>query len=101
MSNGQRRPTSALQCGHNTICRRIRQNDRASIRIAGGRPELAAILRTLAASVIVVFVVMHVYLITPGLTLASNIRVMMAGTEDIDEEEGPMASDSPHPKPGA
>ncbi len=49
--------------------------------------ETIAILHTLGAFIVVVFTIVHLYLITTGHTLTSNLKAMVTGWEEIDEEE--------------
>ena len=45
-----------------------------------------AILHTLGAFLLVVFVIVHLYLITTGATLTSNLKAMITGYEHIEKE---------------
>lgn len=51
-------------------------------------PGLAtvAILHTLGAFLLVVFVIVHLYLITTGTTVTSNLKAMITGYEEVDNE---------------
>ncbi len=49
--------------------------------------ESIALWHTLGAFLLMVFLVVHVYMTTTGRTPFSNIRAMITGYEDIDEEE--------------
>jgi len=48
---------------------------------------LVAAIHTLGAYILLAFVVVHVYLITTGHTLTSNLRAMITGWELLEEEE--------------
>ena len=45
-----------------------------------------AILHTLGAFLLVVFVIVHLYLITTGTTLTSNLKAMITGYDDVEKE---------------
>lgn len=49
--------------------------------------EIIAVLHTLGAYILVAFVIIHLYLITTGRTITSNLKAMVTGWEDIDDEE--------------
>jgi thiosulfate reductase cytochrome b subunit len=51
-----------------------------------------AVVHAAGAFVLVAFVVVHVYLITTGRTLTSNLKAMMTGYEELDEDAGQPAS---------
>lgn len=58
--------------------------------VAGLRLEslhLVAVLHTFGAFLIVAFVVAHLYLITTGQTLSTNLKVMITGYEETHEPE--------------
>jgi len=46
-----------------------------------------AYIHTLGAYILLAFVLVHVYLITTGHTLTSNLKAMITGWEELDEEE--------------
>ncbi len=50
--------------------------------------KVIAIIHTAAAFLMVVFVIVHLYLITTGTTITSNLKAMLTGYEEIEEEEG-------------
>ncbi len=60
----------------------------------GGRIEsiglesvaLVAYIHTLGAYVLLAFVIVHIYLITTGHTLTSNLKAMITGWEELEEE---------------
>ncbi|MCG8582975.1 MAG: cytochrome b/b6 domain-containing protein [Bacteroidales bacterium] len=49
--------------------------------------ETVAVLHTLGAFLLVAFVIAHLYLITTGHTVTSNLQAMITGYEDLEEEE--------------
>ncbi len=48
--------------------------------------ETIALLHTLGAFLLIAFVVVHLYLITTGHTITSNLKAMITGWEELDEE---------------
>ena len=51
-----------------------------------------AVVHTAGAFFLVTFVVAHVYLITTGRTVTSNLKAMITGYEDLEEEAAPVPS---------
>lgn len=49
--------------------------------------ETVAVLHTLGAFLLVVFVIVHLYLITTGHTISSNLKAMITGYEDLEHNE--------------
>lgn len=49
--------------------------------------EIVATLHTLGAFLIIAFIIAHIYLITTGHTVLSNLKAMLTGYEELDEEE--------------
>jgi formate dehydrogenase gamma subunit len=49
--------------------------------------ESVALIHTLAAYLLVAFLVIHLYLITTGRTVSSNMKAMITGWEVMDDEE--------------
>ena len=49
--------------------------------------KYVAILHTLGAYLLLSFIIIHLYLITTGRTLYSNLKAMLTGWEEMDEEE--------------
>jgi thiosulfate reductase cytochrome b subunit len=49
--------------------------------------EYIALLHTAGAFFLISFVIVHVYLITTGHTPTSNLKAMITGYEDVEEEE--------------
>jgi len=49
--------------------------------------EVIAVLHTAGAFFLLAFLIAHVYLITTGRTATSNLKAMIIGYEEIDEEE--------------
>jgi len=52
-----------------------------------GSLEIVAIVHTVAAFLLITFLIVHLYLITTGHTLFSNLRAMITGYEEIEDEE--------------
>ena len=48
--------------------------------------ETIAITHTAAAILLVIFIITHMYLITTGESVTSNLKAMLTGYEDIDQE---------------
>ncbi len=48
-----------------------------------------AYLHTLGAYILIAFVIVHVYLITTGHTLTSNLKAMITGWEELEEADAP------------
>lgn len=48
--------------------------------------EFIAIFHTIAAILLVVFIVTHLYLITTGETVTSNLKAMLTGYEELEDE---------------
>jgi Ni,Fe-hydrogenase I cytochrome b subunit len=53
--------------------------------------ENIALFHTAGAFLLVAFVVVHLYLITTGRTPTSNLKAMITGYEEIDDEPHPSA----------
>jgi thiosulfate reductase cytochrome b subunit len=49
--------------------------------------EIVAVLHTAGAFLLVAFVVAHVYLITTGRTVTSNLKAMITGYEELSDDE--------------
>ncbi|MBS2099554.1 cytochrome b/b6 domain-containing protein [Carboxylicivirga linearis] len=49
--------------------------------------ETIAVLHTLGAFLLVVFVMIHLYLITTGHTIGSNLKAMITGYEELEQTE--------------
>ncbi len=49
--------------------------------------ETIAVVHTAGAFLLVAFIVVHLYLMTTGATLTSNLKAMLTGYEEIDGEE--------------
>ena len=49
--------------------------------------EFVAVFHTLAAILLVLFFIIHLYLITTGETLTSNLKAMLTGYEELEDEE--------------
>jgi thiosulfate reductase cytochrome b subunit len=50
--------------------------------------EKVAIAHTIGAYILIAFVIVHLYLITTGHTLTSNLKAMVTGWEELETEEG-------------
>ncbi|MBU1096398.1 MAG: cytochrome B [Ignavibacteriae bacterium HGW-Ignavibacteriae-2] len=48
--------------------------------------EFIAIFHTVAAILLVVFIITHLYLITTGDTITSNLKAMLTGYEELEDE---------------
>jgi thiosulfate reductase cytochrome b subunit len=46
-----------------------------------------AVIHTIGAFVLLAFIVIHLYLITTGHTVFSNLKAMLTGVEEIEEDE--------------
>ncbi|MFO8000197.1 MAG: cytochrome b/b6 domain-containing protein [Marinilabilia sp.] len=55
--------------------------------------SMVAMLHTLGAYLIIMFAIIHIYMTTTGHTPTSNIRAMLTGWEELEEE-----TDSPEPR---
>lgn len=49
--------------------------------------EIIALVHTAGAFVLLAFVLVHLYLITTGHTITSNLKAMITGWEDLEEED--------------
>jgi cytochrome b subunit of formate dehydrogenase len=47
--------------------------------------EFIALFHTIAAILLVVFLITHLYLITTGDTVTSNLRAMLTGYEELED----------------
>jgi thiosulfate reductase cytochrome b subunit len=65
---------------------RFPQSD-AGIKITIDNLGIIAYLHTLGAFLLIAFVIAHLYLITTGQTLISNLKAMITGYEELEEEE--------------
>ncbi len=50
--------------------------------------EPVAILHTIGAFILILFLIVHLYLITTGQTVTSNLKAMITGYEEIEDDEG-------------
>lgn len=50
------------------------------------RLEWVALAHTLGAFILIAFVVVHLYLITTGQTITSNLKAMLTGWEELEDE---------------
>ncbi|MCX7944452.1 MAG: cytochrome b/b6 domain-containing protein [Deltaproteobacteria bacterium] len=49
--------------------------------------EIIAIIHTASAFLMVTFIIMHLYLITTGDTITSNLKAMLTGYEEIEDDK--------------
>ncbi len=49
--------------------------------------EIIALIHTFGAFILMAFVIVHLYLITTGHTVTSNLKAMITGWEELDEDE--------------
>jgi formate dehydrogenase gamma subunit len=57
--------------------------------------ELVAIFHTIAGIILVLFIIIHLYLITTGETITSNLKAMLTGYEEIEAEDDIKDNDLP------
>ncbi len=55
--------------------------------------EVVAIIHTIAAILLIVFIVTHLYLITTGESVTSNLKAMLTGFEELEVENKKNVSD--------
>ena len=48
--------------------------------------EPIAVVHTAGAFLLIAFIIMHIYLMTTGTTLTSNLKAMLTGYEEIEED---------------
>lgn len=51
--------------------------------------EVIAIFHTAGAFLLIAFLIVHLYLITTGATVTSNLKAMITGYEELEQEEKP------------
>jgi thiosulfate reductase cytochrome b subunit len=51
--------------------------------------EFIAVFHTIAAILLVIFIVTHLYLITTGETITSNLKAMLTGFEELEDVDNP------------
>lgn len=49
--------------------------------------EFIAIFHTVAAILLIIFIITHLYLITTGETITSNLKAMLTGYEELEDED--------------
>jgi cytochrome b subunit of formate dehydrogenase len=49
--------------------------------------EIIALIHTFGAFILMAFVIVHLYLITTGHTITSNLKAMITGWEELDADE--------------
>ncbi|NLO50156.1 MAG: cytochrome b/b6 domain-containing protein, partial [Bacteroidales bacterium] len=58
--------------------------------------EVIAIIHTFGAFVLVAFIITHLYLITTGHTVTSNLKAMVTGWEELEADENePFTENEP------
>ena len=57
--------------------------------------EPIALLHTFGAFLLVAFVIAHVYLITTGSTVTSNLKAMITGYEELEEQDKKAIEENP------
>jgi thiosulfate reductase cytochrome b subunit len=57
--------------------------------------EIIALTHTLGAFLLIAFLVVHLYLITTGHTVTSNLKAMITGWEELEQEEGELEVKTP------
>jgi len=62
--------------------------------------ETVALLHTAGAFLLIVFVIGHLYLITTGHTLTSNLKAMITGWEELEDDDKSKAPDNTNEKIG-
>jgi thiosulfate reductase cytochrome b subunit len=53
-------------------------------------------LHTIGAFLLIVFVIAHLYLITTGHTVSSNLKAMITGFEELDDDDSPSKKSDSH-----
>lgn len=61
-----------------------------------GSLETIAVLHTIGAFLLIVFVIAHLYLITTGHTVSSNLKAMITGFEELDDDDSPSKKSDSH-----
>jgi thiosulfate reductase cytochrome b subunit len=61
-----------------------------------GSLETIAVLHTIGAFLMIAFVIAHLYLITTGHTATSNLKAMITGFEDLDDDTSPKKQTNEH-----
>jgi len=49
--------------------------------------EIIALIHTFGAFILMAFVIVHLYLITTGHTVTTNLKAMITGWEELEEDE--------------
>lgn len=63
------------------------QNSIVGLKVESLEP--IAVVHTAGAFLLIAFIIVHVYLITTGATITSNLKAMLTGFEEIDDENDP------------
>ncbi len=61
--------------------------------------EIIAMVHTLGAFLLLAFIIVHLYLITTGHTVTSNLKAMITGWEDLEDEDETTEINIENPKP--
>lgn len=61
--------------------------------------QVIAIVHTIAAIILVIFVITHLYLITTGDTLSSNLKAMLTGYEELEDDQAESTTINTELKP--
>jgi len=80
---------------------RYPQKDGAIQVLNIGSIEPIALLHTFGAFLLIAFVIAHLYLITTGTTVTSNLKAMITGYEELDEHTDDEKKSSEKPGTGA
>lgn len=84
-----------LMVGSGLLYLFYRYSERGRIATLGtDNLEGIAVWHTIGAFLLVAFVVVHLYLITTGRTVTSNLKAMITGFEELEEEEAPKEESS-------
>lgn len=59
--------------------------------------DIIANTHTFGAFILMVFVIVHVYMTTTGHSLTANIKAMVTGYEEVDDEEADIFNESKNP----
>ena len=56
--------------------------------------QLIAIVHTIGAFLLLTFIIVHLYLITTGKTVTSNLKAMLTGYEELEDEPKPESNEN-------
>ncbi len=74
-------------------------SDGEIVELGIGSLERVALAHTIGAYILMAFIIVHLYLITTGHTVTSNLKAMITGWEELDTEE-PQAGQKKKPDTG-